>query len=152
MIDSLRNYSLQAKDFFAKSVSPHLPSVSDIANKIATVAMIVLSAVLCFLHHNLFACGFVIGFIRSGDIQDLVNKVDGVFKYCSSKSYLAQGCIYFVTGFIALWALPVSIVTLTLYFSSQWGANLAMKGQTAPIPTPKAQGLVQQPSPANVVP
>lgn len=148
MIDSLKNYSLQCKDFFVKSVSPQLPSLSDIADKIVLVAMIALSAVLFYLHHNLFACGFVIGFIRSEDILELVRKVDGVFKFCASKSYITQGCIYFVSGFIALWAMPVSIVTATLYYSAQWGARLGMKGKevnnTPSLPkVQNPQGLVQ---------
>ncbi len=103
---------------------------------------IAISVPLFYLHHNLFALGFVIGFIFDKQISEIVEKVNIVYK--AHQTLLERVLFFGGGGFLAILTMPTSIVIATLYYSAQWGALLyqsclARHLQNAPIGNAKEE-------------
>lgn len=119
-------------------------SIQTRINRIAmdVLIQITISIPLFYLHHNLFALGFVIGFIFDKQIREIVNKVDIVYK--AHQTLLERVLFFGGGGFLAILSMPTSIVIATLYYSAQWGASLyqsclARHLQNAPIGNAKEE-------------
>lgn len=113
-------------------------SVQTRINRIAldVIVQVAISVPLFYLHHNLFALGFVIGFILDKQIREIVDKVNIVYK--AHQNLLERVLFFGGGGFLAILSMPTSIVMATLYYSAQWGASLyqnclARHAQQAPL-------------------
>jgi hypothetical protein len=87
---------------------------------------------LFFLHHNLFAVGFAIGFICDKQVRELVEKVNAVYNV--QRSSLEKLAFYGAGGFIAVYTMPTSIVVATLYYSAQCGTWLYQSSLARQMP------------------
>lgn len=146
MIDALRTFTRHSLlGIVTDGASSLVNGLSFLVNRIALGVLIALSAVLFYLHYNVFAVGFVIGFIWNPQIRELADKVDGLYQVCAQRNIFERGCIYFAVGLAALLTMPTSIVTATLYYSAQWGARLAFISQNH-LAKEKAKNLTPIPA------
>ena len=102
------------------------------------IFQIAISASLFYLDHNLFALGFVVGFIFDKQVRTIVEKVTVV--YNAHRTLLERVLFFGGGGFLAILTMPTSMVAATLYYSSQWGAllyqsSLARYSKTAIVPS-----------------
>lgn len=105
-------------------LDPLLKGVRAVVNRVALGIFLELfiSFSLLYLHHNLFALGFIIGFVFDEQVRYVVDKVNVVF---NAKRTLVQKFRFFGVGtFFALYTMPTSLIIATLYNSSQMGAWL----------------------------
>ena len=87
------------------------------ANKLNTIFFMIFP--LFYLHHNLFALGFVIGFIFDKETSSIMEKVNIV--YHARRNFLEQTLFFGGGGFLSILAMPTSMIILTLYNSAKWG-------------------------------
>lgn len=125
MIAAIHSYSHHTLfGVFTEGFSALLNSINALVNRIAlgVIGQIALSIPLLYLHHNLFALGFAIGFIRDKDVKDIIEKVNVV--YSTQRSTLERILLFGGGGLLALLTMPTSMIFATLYYSAQWGASL----------------------------
>jgi hypothetical protein len=149
MIEAIRSYSNHtfSNHTLFVAIAEGVPALlSSIHARINYVALnvfiqVIISLPLLYLHHNLFALGFVIGFIFDDQIQraisenekiravvnnekirTIVEKVNIVYK--AQNTFLRQFLVFGVGGLLALYTMQTSMPIATLYYSSQWGALL----------------------------
>lgn len=125
MVEALGSYSNHTLfGVIAEGVSGLLSSLNALVNRVALgiLIQIVISIPLFYLHHNLFALGFVIGFIFDRQVNTVVEKVDEV--YSAHRTLLEKSLFFGGGGFLAILTMPTSMVIATLYYSAQWGALL----------------------------
>lgn len=101
-----------------------LNSINFLVNRVAlgVIAQIAISLSLFYLHHNLFALGFVVGFIFDKEVRAIVEKVNVV--YNTQRSLFEKTLLFGGGGFLAILTMPTSMIFATLYYSAQWGALL----------------------------
>ncbi len=101
-----------------------LGSLNVLVNRIAldVLLQVVISIPLFYLHHNLFALGFVCGFIFDQQVRDIVDKVNIV--YSAHRTLLERVLFFGGGGLLAILTMPTSMVIATTYYSSQWGERL----------------------------
>lgn len=139
MIETLQLYSQHT---LIGTLSEGLPdlvyALIDLVHRIAMNIMIqvLISIPLFYLHHNLFALGFVVGFVFDEQVRVVVEKVNLV--YSAKRTRIEQFVFFGGGGFIAILTMPTSMIIATLYYSAQWGAylyqsNSANKQQVEPI-------------------
>jgi len=125
MIEAIHSYSQHTLiGVIAKGVPTFLDSLNSLVNHVATniIIQIVISIPLFYLHHNLFALGFAVGFIFDKPTRALVEKVNTV--YTAQQTLLERVLFFGGGGFLAILTMPTSMIFATLYYSSQWGALL----------------------------
>lgn len=133
MIENIRLYSQHT---LIGIVVEGLPALVDSAraHKVAMLTFGITLALL-YLHHNLFALGFVVGFVCDDKVKEVVDKVNAAY---SAKRSLLEQFVFFGGGsFLALYTMPTSLVIATLYYSAQWGASLCRyhkKANATPVP------------------
>jgi len=87
-----------------------------------TFLQIAISIPCLIINTNLFVIGFVVGFIFDKQVSEVSEAVNQVFSV--QKSVLEKIGLYGVGTFIAILAMPTSLVVITLYQSCQLGAKL----------------------------
>lgn len=99
-------------------------SIRDVVHEIAipVIVQVAITIPLFYLHHNLFALGFIIGFVFDKEVKIVVEKVNIV--YNTQRSMLENALLFGGGGLIACLAMPTSMIIATLYYSAQWGALL----------------------------
>ena len=129
MIDTLRSYHqhtligvfAEGVSYLAKtSLDTKIKNVVNAALDI--IAQVIIPGGLFYLHHNLFALGFVVGFIFDKEVRILVEKVNTVFM--AKRTWVERVIFFGGGGYLVLWTMPTSLITSTLYLSAQWGAEL----------------------------
>ena len=138
MIEAIRSYSNHSLfGIVAEGIPALLSALNVLVNHIAHTILIqvAISFGLFYLHHNLFALGFVIGFIFEKQVREVVEKVNVV--YAAHRTLLERVLFFGGGGFLVILTMPTSMVIATLYYSSQWGAllyqsSLARYPQTNP--------------------
>lgn len=125
MIDAMRTYSQHTLlSTVVEGVPAFIDSLTSLVNRVASniIVQIVITAPLLYLHPNLFALGFVVGFVFDKQVRLIVEKVNVVY---AAKRPLFERVLLFGGGsFLALLTMPTSMIAATLYYSSQWGASL----------------------------
>lgn len=106
---------------------------------ITIILQVLISIPLFYLHHNLFALGFVIGFVFDKQVREVVEKVNIV--YSAQRPLLERVVLFGGGSFLVVLTMPTSMVIATLYYSAQWGSFLYQNSlarqrpvQNAPIP------------------
>ena len=125
MIESLHMYSQHTLFGIAVEGIPALiKNIASLVNQISMRILIevAISGTLFYLHHNLFALGFVIGFVFDKQIREVVEKVDIV--YHAQRSLLENLAFFVGGGFLALLTMQTSMPIATFYYSAKWGALL----------------------------
>lgn len=125
MIDSIHFYSQHTLLGLVADGIPAIKSTLDaLVNKVAlaVITQVVITVPLFYLHHNLFALGFVVGFIFDKQVREIVQKVNVV--YNAQQTLLDKVLFYGGGVFLAILTMPTSMIAATLYYSSQWGALL----------------------------
>lgn len=125
MINAIRTYTNHTViGIIVEGVPSLVSSIKAVVHKVAlsTLINVVISIPLFYLQHNLFVMGFIVGFVFDKQVRQLVEKVNTVFQ--TQRSYLENTVIFVGGSFVALLALPTSMVVATLFYSSQWGAAL----------------------------
>lgn len=127
--DSTNFYSshiLPAVVFYSSHIVPNLIGLKDLIIQVVArnIIQILIAAPLFYLHHNIFALGFVIGFIFDQQVQKVVEKVNVVYDAQFRKPLLPRAVFFGAGIFFTLLMMPTSIITATLYHGAQWGANL----------------------------
>jgi hypothetical protein len=131
MIDAIRSYSQHTLiGVIAEGAPALLDSLNALVNRVALsiIIQVVISIPLFYLHHNLFALGFVVGFVFDKQVRMLVDKVNTV--YNAQRTLLERVLFFGGGGFLAILTMPTSMVIATLYYSSQWGAVLYQNSLT----------------------
>lgn len=131
MIDTIRAYSQHTLfGIIAEGVPALLDSLNALIYRVAlnTIIQVAISIPLFYLHHNLFALGFVVGFIFDRQVRKLVDKVNTV--YNAQRTLLERVLFFGGGGFLAILTMPTSMVIATLYYSSQWGNLLYQNSLT----------------------
>lgn len=147
MIETLRIYSQHTLfGILAEGIPALVNTLTAVVHRIATsiIVQVVISIPLFYLHHNLFALGFVVGFVFDKQIREVVEKVNLV--YSAKRTLLEQLAFFGGGGFLAILTMPTSMVIATLYYSAQWGAllyqsNLAHQRKSQPPVEPDQQKI-----------
>ncbi len=107
-------------------ISPLVRPIQALVNEIARpILQVVISIPLFYLHHNLFALGFVVGFVFDKQVSEVVEKVNVV--YNAYRTWQERFLFIGGGGFLALLTMPTSMVIATSYYSAQWGASFYQK-------------------------
>lgn len=125
MIDAIRSYSQHTLlGIIIEGAPALLDSLNAVINRVALsiIVQVVISIPLFYLHHNLFALGFIVGFVFDKQVRMVVDKVNTV--YNAQRTLLERVLFFGGGGFLAILTMPTSMVMATLYYSSQWGALL----------------------------
>lgn len=125
MIESLHLYSQHTLfGIVAEGIPALINNIASLVNQISMRVLIevAISAHLFYFHHNLFALGFVIGFVFDKQIREVVEKVDVV--YHAKRSLLENLLLFGGGGFLALLTMQTSLPIAALYYSAKWGALL----------------------------
>ncbi len=142
MIEAIRSHSNHTLfGVIAEGVPALLSSFNALVNQVALtiILQVVISIPLFYLHHNLFALGFVIGFIFDKQVSAVVDKVNVV--YNAHRTLLERALFYGGGGFLAILTMPTSMVIATLYYSAQWGALLYQESLTRYPRSPSPNSL-----------
>jgi hypothetical protein len=142
MIEAMRNYTNHTVIGIIVEGIPALKnSLNALVQRIALdiLAQVVITVPLFYLQPNLFALGFIIGFIFDKKIREIVDKVNIVF--IANRSLLEQVLLFGGGGLLAILTMPSSLIVATLYYSAQWGTllyqnSLARIRQANPQPQP----------------
>jgi hypothetical protein len=157
MIQAIHSYSQHTVLGIVAEGMPALwSSLSAAVNRVALsiLVQVIISLPLFYLHHNLFALGFVAGFIFDQQVRNTMVQIDpqhtnghlyGIAQkvnvvYSAQRSALENVLLFGGGGLLAILAMPTSMVIATLYYSSQWGAllyqsSLARHRSTVQAPT-----------------
>lgn len=157
MIEAIRSYSSHTLyGMIAEGIPALLKSLNMLVNRVALSILIqvVISIPLFYYHHNLFALGFVIGFVFDKQVRAVVEKVNVV--YNAHQTLLERVLFFGGGGFLAILTMPTSMVIATLYYSAQWGAllyqqSLARYRQDNPPPNPAEPTEPADPAPEIVI-
>jgi hypothetical protein len=125
MIESIQYYTNHFIVEPVESVSATiLTPLIDLTNRIAldTILQIAITAPLFYLHYNLFALGFTLGFVLNEQTKGIVDKVNVV--YNAQRSVIEKLLLVGIGTPLILITMPTSIVIATLYYSAQWGSIL----------------------------
>lgn len=128
--------------------------VSEVALNI--LRQIVISAPFLYAHPNLFVLGFGIGFVFDKQIRHVVNKVNIIFE--AHRTLFERLLLFVGGGVFALYTMPASLMTATLYYSAKWGAlfyktseaRLRARGAHVPFPPSPIATPPQQPDIDNI--
>jgi hypothetical protein len=125
MIETLRTYSEHSLlGVLAEGIPELLHDLDALVNRVALTIIVqcLISLPLFYFHHNLFALGFVVGFVFDKQVRLVVDKVNVI--YNAHRTFLERFLFFAGGGFLAILTMPTSMVIATLYYSSQWGALL----------------------------
>ena len=126
MIPDLRSFSSShtVLGMIADGIPALLKSLHQLVHQIAitVILQVLISIPLFYLHHNLFALGFVIGFVFDKQVREVVEKVNIV--YGAQRPLLERVVLFGAGSFLVVLTMPTSMVIATLYYSAQWGALL----------------------------
>jgi hypothetical protein len=128
MIETIQSYSNHSLfGIIAEGISSLLSALDALVYHTARTILIqvLISAPLFYLHHNLFALGFVVGFIFEKQVREVVEKVNVV--YNAHRTLLERVLLFVGGGLLVILTMPTSMITATLYYSAQWGALLYQK-------------------------
>lgn len=122
MIENMRSYTDHTILGIITEGFPALArSVKELLiNRIAL--SILISIPFVYLHPNLFAIGFVFGFIFNQKVAEVIAKVNLV--YSAYTSLLERVLLLGGGTLLTILTLPTSLVVFTFYFSAQSGALL----------------------------
>lgn len=139
MIESIQYYTNHFIVEPAEEVSATiLTTLTDLTNRIAldTIVQIAITAPLFYLHYNLFALGFTLGFVLNDQAKSIVDKVNVV--YNAQRSTFEKVLLVAIGTPLILITMPTSIVIATLYYSAQWGSILYEDSlqRQPPLPQP----------------
>ncbi|WP_068468122.1 hypothetical protein [Candidatus Protochlamydia phocaeensis] len=158
MIETIRYYGNHTVfGSIVDGVSTILDAINNAINRVALgiLLQVALTAPLFYLHHNLFALGFVIGFVFDRQVREVVEKVNVV--YNAHRSLLEKILFFGGGSLLAVLTMPTSIVIATLYYSAQWGAllyqnSLGRQRQRNPDPAPTPlEEIIVIPSEAAII-
>jgi hypothetical protein len=125
MIETIRTYSNHSLfGIIAEGIPALLSALDALVYHVARIILVqvLISIPLFYLHHNLFALGFVVGFIFEKQVREVVEKVNIV--YIAHRTLLERVLLFGGGGFLVILTMPTSMVIATLYYSAQWGALL----------------------------
>lgn len=145
MIEAIRSYSNHTVfGIVAEGVPALLHSINEVVNRIAIEILrdIVATILLFYLHHNLFALGFVCGFIFDEQVSAVIKKVNIVYNV--QRTLLEKVLFFGGGGLLAILTMPTSMVTATFYYSAKWGERLYRNSLAQ---QPPANQQAQQPVP-----
>lgn len=128
MIEAFRAYTHHSLiGMVAEGIPTLINTVISLINRIALsiLVQVMISIPLFYLHHNLFALGFVAGFIFDKQVREVVEKVNVV--YNAHRTLLERVLFFGGGGFLAILTMPTSMIIATFYYSSQWGALLSQR-------------------------
>ncbi len=145
MIESVQYYTNKVIIEPVEEVSATIiTTLTDLTNRIALdailqfVLQVAITAPLLYLHYNLFALGFTLGFVFSDHVQKIVDRVNVI--YNANRPDYQKFLLVAVGTPLILLTNPISIVIATLYYSAQWGAFLY------------EDSLQRQPQPDDILP